>query len=168
MDVHPTKNGINRYWSIPIYIYILLYNYQQYVYVELWHDNMHSPKLDTDTAGIQLGRIRAKRAQFWLVVHSWAYSSHQKKIENTWKNTINHHDSRIFYRTLYMFYTFSIHVSLVSMHFLLLSIYFLYPVVGCELSPPGRVHSRPSLGDQRALSRLLRWSHRKSPRNTLW
>ena len=24
MDVHPPKNGINRYWSIPIYIYILV------------------------------------------------------------------------------------------------------------------------------------------------
>ena len=145
-----------------IYIYIIVNS--MYVYVELWH----SPKLDTDAARIRLGRIRAKGAQFWLVVHSWAYSSHQKKIENTWKNTINHHDNRSFYRILYMFYTFSIYVSLVSMHFLLLSIYFLYPVVGCELSPPGRVHSRPSLGDQRALSRLLRWSHRKSPRNTLW
>ena len=24
MDVHPTKNGINRYWSIPIYIYMAI------------------------------------------------------------------------------------------------------------------------------------------------
>jgi len=27
MDVHPSKNGINRYWSIPIYIYIPYFSF---------------------------------------------------------------------------------------------------------------------------------------------
>ena len=33
MDVHPPKNGINRYWSIPIYVYI-------YTHICIWVVNL--------------------------------------------------------------------------------------------------------------------------------